>query len=203
MIRRLLLLGLLALPVPLSAQAIALPEKPLDPPHAAVRDGYLILRDSLAGVTASIARLQRDLSQSSSYVLSSRARILQERCGAASRTLPSTRESFLRSPLMDSVPEPQRLMLRRHMDALETSLKACQQKFTAWTDRDKSEELRGYGVSTALKTADAIHRYDASANDVLRAINIRLRPLGAGPNPLAGGLDSPKRRSTREDSGRP
>lgn len=190
MIRRLLVCGLLLiLPVSLSAQGVILPEGPLDPAHATVRDGYMVLRDSLSAVMASVARLERDLSHSSPYVLASRASRLQERCSAALRTLPLTRKAFLESPLMDSVPMPQRKQLGGSLRNLETSLAGCDSQFMAWSDRSKTEELRGYGVATGLKTADAIHAYDASANDVLRLIHIRLRPLGAGPSPLAGSVE--------------
>lgn len=199
----LLLVLLSAAPVALAAQGVVMPEKPLDPPHAAVRDGYLVLRDSLAGVTASIARLQRDLAQSSAYVLASRSGVLQERCSAALRTLPGTRKAFLDSPLMVKVPSVDRTALREKFESLASSLNNCQRRFTAWSNRSKSAELRGYGVPTALETGRAIHRYEAAANDVLRAIGIRLRPLGAGHNPLAGKLDSPDQPTVDRDSGTP
>ena len=180
-----------------------MPERPLDSAHAGVRDGYLLLRDSLTAVMASVARLERDLSHSSSYVLASRASTLQERCAAAMRMMPAARKAMLDSPLMDSLAAAQRKTLGERMRKLETSLNSCESQFAAWSDRSKSEELRGYGVATGLRTVDAIHAYDASASAALSQIKIHLRPLGAGLSPLAGSPENVRpRQPTRADTSR-
>jgi septal ring factor EnvC (AmiA/AmiB activator) len=171
----------------LGAQAaMVVPEKPLDSERARLRDTVYVMRDTLAAVNASIARLQRDFRTASTPVLVSRARTLTADCAAARRRIPATRSAIAAAPIKSKLVLDQQKRTTTELARLETELDRCVTEFGRLSTPAKGEEVRGYGNRKAAPIQTQIRRYDEAVTGFFSALEIPHRPLGARRNPLAG-----------------
>ena len=186
--RRFALAGLILLgsAPTLSAQAAVLsPEKSLGAERTRLRDTVYVMRDSLAEVSAAVARLGRDFRGASPQVLASRARTLASDCRAARRLVPSTRAMIASAPISTKPGQDQQKRAADELSRLESELDRCVQEFEAVSTPEKGEEVRGYGNRKAAPILAQIRRYDAAIAGLFRVLAIPHRPLGARENPLA------------------
>ena len=63
----------------------------------------------------------------------------------------------------------------------------CSTEFGAMAQAGKAEEVRGYGNRRAEPILKTLEDYDFTAESFFATWGIEVRPLGARPNPLAGG----------------
>jgi hypothetical protein len=171
----------------LAAQGMVVrPEPPLDAGRAALRDALLQLRDSLASIDAAASRLQRDYRQASTVLLISRARVMREACARSVRNLPPTRQAVLAA----NAPDEQRLRRRDEMvgalQQLQKALARCEREFAVMSRLGEGERVRGYGNDRATQAQAALRQYERVLGTFLRAMNIKVTPLGAKPSPVAG-----------------
>ncbi|HEX6643530.1 MAG TPA: hypothetical protein VF037_02575 [Gemmatimonadales bacterium] len=182
----LVLLALTAAPG-LSAQAsIVLPGRPLPPAHARMRDAAYVLRDTLVGVTSSAARLRRDFRTTSAASLVSRAREMRDACAASGRNIAAPRAVLKETPADSPLSEREKARLLTAYGELEAATARCVEQFTPLSEAGKGEDVRGYGNRYGATVVDAIRSYERALDNYLRAMRIPNRPLGAGPDPLAG-----------------
>ena len=160
------------------------PEQPLSPEQIVVRDGYLLLRDSLHAIDAATARLQRDMRSTSDITLAERAKAVRDACTRSSRTLPAAKEAVL--SMVARVPAGRAATLRRKFDSLATTLAGCTSEFGGWTTPDKGGAIRGYGVNRALAVQAVLRDYDHEATNYLRIIGIKVRTPAGSPSPAPG-----------------
>lgn len=166
---------------------MALPERALTPELLRVRAGYLLLRDSLHTIDVAVARIQRDMNTTSDVTLAARARAVRDGCARSSRTLPGARTDML--SLGPQVSAERRTAFEREIAALAGALADCEALFGGWTTPEKGTEIRGYAVSRGIRTQRALRAYEGEAQSYLKAHRIKVRPLGAGPSPLAGSVN--------------
>lgn len=164
---------------PMSAQIVVQPEAPLDSARASLRDALLVLRDSLVTVDAAAARLQRDYRQASGPSLLSRARVMRDACARSVRTIPSARSAVLRTELSDVNRLKRRVELVGALDTLRGVLTRCEKDFVAMSQPDQAETVRGYANDRAGRVLGSLRRYDQKLSNFLRAMGIRVTPLGA------------------------
>ncbi|MGE0351869.1 MAG: hypothetical protein AB7Q69_01410 [Gemmatimonadales bacterium] len=178
-----------AFPAAASAQGVVGPERKLDPARAQVRDGVLLLRDSLVTIGAASARLQRDMDHASDQVLQVRSRLMSEACARSARAMAAARGDILSYDTSKS--RTQRVQLERQMNDLRATLDQCESQFGGWSKPGGGEDVRGYAVSRALRVQESVRLYEGTVDSYLKSIGIRIRPLGAGPSPLAGSVREP------------
>jgi hypothetical protein len=171
---------------PLSAQIVVQPEVPLDSARASLRDALLVLRDSLATIDAAAARLQRDYRESSGASLLSRARVMRDACARSIRTLPAIRDEILKANLSTANRQRTRTELVSAMDSLRGVLKRCEKDFSAMSQPDQAETVRGYGNDRAVRIRGGLRWYEQSMRNFLNVMGIRVQPLGASRPPTAG-----------------
>lgn len=157
MLPRLVLVGAVLLaPCSVTAQMVVQPEPKLEHPQLTVRDALYALRDSLTLVEAASARLARDLSTSSDQALSSRSRVISDRCQAALAQLRLSRDTVTTYAL----PQPDARKVRPALESvirqLEVDLGNCVQEFSALSAPEKAVELRGYGIGRGQRVQQAI-----------------------------------------------
>jgi hypothetical protein len=181
----LVLLGIVAAR-PLAAQTVIQPSPPLDSARAALRDALLVLRDSLTTIDAAAARLQRDYRVTSGPSLLSRARVMRDACARSIRTIPSTQDALLQT----SPSDPQRLKRRkelvRALDRLKDALSHCEAEFAAMSQPGQAERVRDYANDRAVRVQGVLRKYDQTLRDFFDVMGIRVRPVGAGRDSLAG-----------------
>jgi hypothetical protein len=172
---------------PLAAQATAvLPDKPLDAPHAKAKTTLVALRDSLLAINSGLARLQRDYQQASPITLEARARVIQQACTGAGRTIPDARSAA--GALSASSPSLRKVQadLVRGMERLQTALTGCDRQWGAMGQSGKGEEVRGYGQRRSQPLAEALREFDTQFQRFARGFGLNIRPLGAPKSTLAG-----------------
>jgi hypothetical protein len=182
----LLLLGLSVLSRPLLAQTVVQPAAPLDSARVVLRDALLVLRDSLVTIDGAAARLQRDYQRASAASLLSRARVMRDACTRSISALPPARQTVLEAQVSDSKAIQKRKDLIGAMDHLNGVLEWCRTEFTAMSQPDQAERVRGYANDRAGRVLGALRQYDQSLRNFLAFMGIKVMPLGAGPPPLAG-----------------
>jgi hypothetical protein len=171
----------------LTAQAtIVRPPAPLDSARATLRDAVLVLRDSLNSIDAAAARLQRDNRAASGAALSSRARIMRDACARSFRTVPATKVVVASADASSEVRVKHQRKLLRALDQLGQGLSRCETEFAAMSKPGAAEEVRGYGNHRAARVQAELRKYAQAASGFLSVMGIKVTPLGAGPNPLAG-----------------
>jgi hypothetical protein len=171
---------------PLSAQIVVQPEAPLDSARASLRDAILVLRDSLVTIDAAAARLQRDYREASGPSLLSRARVMRDACARSVRTIPSARSAVLKTELSDVNRRKHREALVSTLDTLRGVLTRCEKEFAAMSQPDQAETVRGYANDRAVRVLGSLRRYEQKMGNFLRAMGIRVTPLGASAPALAG-----------------
>lgn len=179
------LFGILAA-APLHAQRVARPDPPLDPGRAKLRDQILILRDSLNTIDAAAARLQRDVRQAAAVSLVSRARSMSDACTRSARVLEPTRRTVAEAKVSGARQVRRRRELLAEFGRLGGALTRCREEFGAMSAMSQGERVRGYGNDRAERVQAALRRYERTLGEFLGAMGIKVRPLGAGPSPLAG-----------------
>lgn len=171
----------------LDAQAtMVLPDKPLPPEHARVRDAAYVLRDTLFAITGAAARLQRDFRQTSDASLTSRAREVALACAAAERNIATPRTLLGEMPADTRLREREKKRLLGAYDKLAAATQSCRDEFDGLAQPGKGEAVRGYGNHHASTVVREIRRYESALDGYFRAMNIPNRPRGARPSPLAG-----------------
>ena len=171
---------------PLSAQIVVQPEAPLDSARASLRDALLVLRDSLGTIDAAAARLQRDYREASGPSLLSRARVMRDACARSVRTLPSTRSAIHKAELSGVHRRRHRAELVSALDTLRGVLTRCEKDFAAMSQPDQAETVRGYANDRAVRVVGGIRRYELKMQNFVKAMGIRVTPLGATAPALAG-----------------
>ena len=151
-----------------------------------MRDDYVSVRATLRVVSGKAAILQRDIRTATDAVLRSRARALDDACGASLSDLTRAQGRMLEPGMARRVPVPRRAALDRAFLELRSALTACGKEYKAMSGREKGEEMRARGVSIAAKTQVAIRNFEIAAEPYLLSLGIRVRPHGAGANPYAG-----------------
>ncbi|HYF38623.1 MAG TPA: hypothetical protein VD930_02960 [Gemmatimonadales bacterium] len=171
---------------PLSAQIVVQPEAPLDSARASLRDALLVLRDSLITVDAAAARLQRDYRAASGPSLLSRARVMRDACARSIRTIPVARTAVLKAKPATTNRRMGQEDLVVALDTLSRALAGCEKDFSAMSQPDQAETVRGYGNDRAGRVLSRLRRYDQAMQNFLRAMGIRFIPVGANPPTTAG-----------------
>ena len=154
-----------------------------------MRDGFLTLRDSLHTIDVASARIQRDMHTASDAVLASRARMVRDGCARSNRTLPGARSEMLSIGMQ--APAERRARLQERFETLQATLAKCASDFEAWSSPAQAEEVRGYAVARIIRVQDVLRGYEGEAQFYLKSIGIKVRPLYAGPSPLAGSVNQP------------
>ncbi|MGH7508869.1 MAG: hypothetical protein ACREMZ_05320 [Gemmatimonadales bacterium] len=186
MSRAFLLLLLIFCARELGAQGtVVLPQPPLDSARASLRDGLLVLRDSLNSIDAAASRLQRDYRGASAAALLSRARVMRDACARSARTVVPTRETVAAALITDPRKQKRRGELIQALDRLQEELTRCHSDFAALAQPGQGEQVRGYGNQRAVRVQAALRTYAPKASAFLAAMGIRVAPLGAAPSPLA------------------
>ncbi len=178
-------LGLLLSAGSLAAQAVVMPEKPIDPPRAKVRDALLVFRDSLLTVDAAAARLPRDLRTTSDAAALARARGMRDACERSAKALPLARTAVMESNWTEVNRRKSQAQLQGAMDSLGVALDRCLTEFRAMSS-GPAEEVRGYAVGRANRAHAAVQRYNRALNSYFQALDIKVRPVGGPPSPIAG-----------------
>ena len=88
-------------------------------------------------------------------------------------------------------PADRRARLQVRFEALQTALAKCTSDFEAWSSPGKADEVRGYAVARILRVQDVLRVYEGEAHSYLKSVGIKVRPLYAGPSPLAGSVNQP------------
>lgn len=171
---------------PLAAQTAVARPTDLSVEQISVRDAYLVIRDTLHAVGAGGARLIRDKNGSSDAVLSSRARIISQDCSAAFGMLDSTRAGMMVIESEDPRVAERRSNLSEAFTRLTAGLEECESGFARLAEPANIEELRGYGFGRAEAIREIIHHFNKMSTEYLLILGVEVRPIGAGPNPLAG-----------------
>jgi hypothetical protein len=162
------------------------PEPPLDAGRAALRDALVQFRDSVASIDAAAFRLQRDYRQASTASLISRANVMHEACARSVRNLPPTRKAVLAANASDERRLRRRGEVIGALDQLQKALTRCELDFAVMSRPGEGERVRGYGNDRAMRVQAAIRKYERVVETFLRAMNIRVAPLGTKPRPVAG-----------------
>jgi hypothetical protein len=173
---------------PAAAQVVVEPEAKLTPAQTTVRAALYQLRDTLLPVEAASARIARDLSTASDPALRSRARLMVQRCRAATVQTDSARRVVAREALPNPDPLGARAALDRALGELRGQLQQCTAQFTELSDPAKAEELRGYGIGRGQRVQNAIGSYRPTASQYFRvAFSQQYWPnmVGAGAIPSA------------------
>ena len=181
-----LFLGSLFWAGPLTAQTVMRPDPPLDSARAAMRDAFLILRDTLNTIDGAAARLQRDFRLASGPSLLSRARVMREACARSVRMVPPTRRMLLDAKLSDRRRLKQRSELVGAMDHLSGALARCELDFAGMSRPGQAETVRGYGNDRAIRVQSALRKYEHALRGFLGAMGIRVTPLGVHTGSAAG-----------------
>lgn len=154
---------------PLAAQTVVQPDRALTEQETVVRTSLYQLRDSLNAVAAASARIARDLQSASDAALRSRARVMANRCRAATTQLDSSRAVVNRTNLPAPDPKQTRGALDKALGQLRSTLIDCGTQFSGLTAPEKAEELRGYGIGRGEKVQTAIQAYRPVASQYFRA----------------------------------
>jgi hypothetical protein len=170
----------------LAGQTVVRPEPSLDSARVALRDGLLVLRDSLSSIDAAAGRLQRDYRQASGASLLSRARVMHEACARSLRTVPSARRLVVTVDASSKLRMKRRRELLRAMDQLRDALVRCESEFGAMSKPGQGEQVRGYGNDRAVRLTAALRKYEGVVGGFLSAMGIKVNPRGAGSPTLAG-----------------
>jgi hypothetical protein len=168
---------------PLAAQAVLRPPPPLDSARAELRDALVTLRDSLVTIDGAAARLQRDYRQASAASLLSRARLMRDACDRSVRAVPSARASVHGFRLSEPVKVKQRQEVVAALDHLKAALAECDTQFTAMSQQDQAEQVRGYANARAVQVQAALRDYEHVLRQFLGAMGIRVIPLGVTSGP--------------------
>jgi hypothetical protein len=171
----------------LAAQGtVVLPEVPLDPARATLRDELLRFRDTLNSIDAAAARLQRDFRQASSASLTSRARVMHDACARSARNEPAARKAVLAAEASSADRQRSRAQLIRTLDLLRSALAKCKAGFDDLSRTGQAETVRGYGNHRAALVQSALRKYEVALARFLNAMGIKVQPLGAEGRPAAG-----------------
>jgi hypothetical protein len=65
-------------------------------------------------------------------------------------------------------------------------LAGCEKEFADMSRPDQAERVRGYGNDRAVRVLGSLRRYEQSMRRFLGIMGIRIIPLGATPQPVAG-----------------
>ncbi|HXI20376.1 MAG TPA: hypothetical protein VNH46_04790, partial [Gemmatimonadales bacterium] len=160
------------------------------PSQQAMRATLYALRDSLLLVDAARARIARDLGGASDAALRSRARVMSERCQAASHSAVAARDSVSASelPVRDSLRARESLV--RALERLGADLDHCATEFEGLSRPEQAEELRGYGIGKGERVSQSIRRYQPAVQNYFEvALGTRYMPSlrGAGSIPSSTG----------------
>ncbi len=183
-----LVIILATLSVPdLGAQGtVVLPEAPLDPARATLRDKLLDFRDSLSTIDAAAARLHRDYRQASEAVLRSRAQIMSEACARSLRNVPLARKVVQGSEASDKARRQSRRELLEALDRLRPVLTSCETDFAGMGGLGKGEEVRGYGNHRAIRIQSALRGYERVLARYFHVFGIRTPAAGFREPPTPG-----------------
>jgi len=185
--RMALLLVITICPAALAAQGtVVVPEPALDAGRATLRDQLLRFRDTLNGIDAAAARLQRDYRAASGAALSSRARVMTDACARSGRNVLPARRAVLAADASDSGRIKSRTQLLRALDQLRVVLSRCEADFAALSRPGQEENVRGYGNDRAVRVQGALRRYEQVLAGFFNAMGIKVSPLGASAHPAVG-----------------
>jgi hypothetical protein len=176
----------LAAASPAMAQSDFVRPEALDSASAQMRDSYVLVRDTLRQVNAGSALLQRDVRIGSEAVLISRARMLESSCSASLRQLDLARREMLASKLAPRAPAPRRTALDKSLTDLRSVLLTCVSEYQKLGTRAQAPEIRGRGIAQSRTNQQAVRNFESAADAYLLSLGIKVRPFGAGENPLAG-----------------
>lgn len=176
----------LAAPLTLTAQTVLKTEPPLDSARSDLRDVLVILRDSLQAVNGAAVRLQRDVRQTSSASLLSRARALRDACTGSGPALGVARGEVhsLRVPQADRAKSRRELM--KALNRLEAALTRCGTDFAAMSREGQAETVRGYSYTRSLRIQKAMQDYEVALRQFLGLMEIQLPVPAQGARPTAG-----------------
>jgi hypothetical protein len=164
----------------MAAQTVIRPAAPLDSARAALRDAFLVLRDSLVTIDGAAGRLQRDYREASGPALLSRARVMHDACAASRRTVAPTRQAVQSAQLTDSAKVKRRQDVVAQLDQLKGALARCESEFFDMSKAGEAERVRGYANDRAGKVQRALRSYEMAARDFLSIVGIRVNPVGSG-----------------------
>jgi hypothetical protein len=183
MSRSAVLLGLLVLlaAVPITAQTVIQPEKPLDPGQARSRDAMVALRDSLNGVTAAGARLVRGVGPSSSPAwLQSRARSISSACVRAHTTMAATRPVVEGGADSLTVQVNARRTLLGGMTELDATLTACEKTWKQRASAADATPIHEQGPGEVEALYQVVQAFDKKLSTYASTQGFQLPPMGSG-----------------------
>jgi hypothetical protein len=161
-------------------------EPKLSQAQATMRSTLYGVRDSLQQVDAARARIARDLRGASDAALRSRARVVSERCRAASITARLARDSVSVAGLPPRDSLKVRTALVDALASLADAMDRCETEFAGLTKPEKAEELRDYGIGKGERVGESIRRYQPVVERYFTvALGVRYMPVlrGAGSIP--------------------
>jgi hypothetical protein len=177
---------------PLQAQATVLqPDRKLSPSEDSLQSALYQLRDTLAQLSGTVARMERDFRQTSDAALISRAREIHRNCLAADRNLPGVTAVVTGFPEGTRLQENQRRQLLGAITQLHEALAECTTGFEALAVPGKGDEIRGYGNARLMPLRRELLRYDSAVDGYFRSLRIPNRPLGSKANPIIGHTSPP------------
>ena len=147
----------------------------LDSASAQMRDSYVLVRDTLRQVNGGSALLQRDVRIGS-----------ESSCSASLRQLDLARREMLASKLAPRAPAPRRTALDKSLTDLRSVLLTCVSEYQKLGTRAQAPEIRGRGIAQSRTNQQAVRNFESAADAYLLSLGIKVRPFGAGENPLAG-----------------
>jgi hypothetical protein len=110
---------------------------------------------------------------------------VSEACARGSTTLVGTRTTVSGLAVPSPDPTSQRPALEGALTSLHGVLDRCAADFRNFAAPGKISELRSSAVITGLKVESEIRKYEGTLQGYFAAARIHVRPLGAGPSPLA------------------
>lgn len=149
---------------------------PLDSARAGYRADLILLRDSLARVSAASFRVQRDLRSAGDETLQAQVSRLRERCTAMRSLLAEYRERFEPAAAPDSVRDAM-IAFRVALDRARRDLRTqCQSWIPTAQAAMQPDSLREWGPYRLNELDQAIGAYHAAVAQFARRVGFRMPP---------------------------
>lgn len=178
------LVGILLLSWGTAAAAQARTAVPIRTTHAPIdsvsrryHDALWVVRDSLAAVREAVEQFERDHAGVSRETVLSRAAVLVDHCGAATRTLKEKAVEFVVGPGSPKPPAQRSALetLGREMRTLRTALDAdCIVGFATRGPGQRADSLRAWAGYRGSRIERALASYDLASGRFLKAMNIQM-----------------------------
>lgn len=170
----------------MQAQMVITPDPKLTPEQAVVSNALYRLRDTLLVIESATARFGRDRIGASDQALQSRARVIADRCKAASPLTDSVHQIVAGSGMPAGDVAGTRARLEKSMLELHGKLAWCSTEFERLADPASARELRDYGMGRGKQVDASTQDYVVRMQAFLHAgMGARYKPYtkNAGATP--------------------